>query len=143
MKPAPFEYHAPTTVAETVALLEQHGPEAKVLAGGQSLVPLLNMRLARPTVVVDVGRVADLDYIREEDGALAIGAMTTQRTVERSELVEQRLPFFDGLSLVKFFEGDLTDRCKPGTEFITAVGLYFFRNHRDRGLGCRTLPDFS
>jgi carbon-monoxide dehydrogenase medium subunit len=92
MKPAPFEYHASTTVAETVALLEQHGPEAKVLAGGQSLVPLLNMRLARPTVVVDVGRVADLDYVREEDGALAIGAMTTQRTVERSELVEQRLP---------------------------------------------------
>ncbi|MCH7698601.1 MAG: xanthine dehydrogenase family protein subunit M [Chloroflexi bacterium] len=92
MKPAPFEYYAPTSVAETVALLEQHGPEAKLLAGGQSLVPLLNMRLARPTVVVDVGRVAGLDYVREEDGALAIGAMTSQRTIERSELVEQRLP---------------------------------------------------
>ena len=87
MKPAPFEYYAPTSVAETVALLEQHGPEAKLLAGGQGLVPLLNMRLARPTVVVDVGRVADLDYVREEDGALAIGAMTRQRAVERSELV--------------------------------------------------------
>ena len=73
-------------------MLEQHGPEAKLLAGGQSLVPLLNMRLARPTVVVDVGRVAGLDYVREEDGALAIGAMTSQRTIERSELVEQRLP---------------------------------------------------
>jgi carbon-monoxide dehydrogenase medium subunit len=92
MKPASFEYFAPTSVADAVSLLQEHGPEAKLLAGGQSLVPLLNMRLARPTVVIDVNRVEGLDYVREDAGALAIGAMTHQRTIERSELVERANP---------------------------------------------------
>lgn len=92
MKPPPFEYEAPTTIQEVVALLEQHDGEAKVLAGGQSLIPLLNMRFARPTALIDLGRIADLDYIREENGTLAIGAMTTKRSVERSELVANRQP---------------------------------------------------
>jgi len=92
MKPPPFEYEAPSTVEEVVALLQQHDGEAKILAGGQSLMPLLNMRFARPTALIDLGRLTDLDYIREENGALAIGAMTTKRSVERSELMKSRQP---------------------------------------------------
>ena len=92
MKPVSFEYFAPTSVADAVSLLQEHGPEAKLLAGGQSLVPLLNMRLARPTAVIDVNRVEGLDYVREDGDALAIGAMTHQRTVERSELVQRVNP---------------------------------------------------
>jgi len=92
MKPPPFEYEAPSTVEEVVALLQQHDGEAKILAGGQSLMPLLNMRFARPTALIDLGRLTDLDYIREENGTLAIGAMTTKRSIERSELVKSRQP---------------------------------------------------
>jgi carbon-monoxide dehydrogenase medium subunit len=92
MKPPVFDYAAPGTVGEAVSLLAQHEGEAKILAGGQSLMPLLNMRLARPGLLVDLGRVPGLDYIREVDGGLAIGAMTTQRTVERSPLVASRNP---------------------------------------------------
>lgn len=92
MKPAPFTYHDPTTIAEVIELLRQYGDEAKLLAGGQSLVPVLNMRLARPAVLIDLGRVAGLSYIREEDGFLAIGAMTRHADLERSELVARRQP---------------------------------------------------
>jgi CO/xanthine dehydrogenase FAD-binding subunit len=92
MKPAPFDYAAPSTLEEAVALLAAHEGEAKILAGGQSLVPLLNMRLARPSLVVDLGRVGGLGDIREVDGGLTIGAMTTQRAVERSALVAARQP---------------------------------------------------
>ncbi len=92
MKPAQFEYHDPRTVDEAVALLKQYDGEAKVLAGGQSLVPLLNMRLARPAALVDINRVAGLDYIREESGVLVIGAMTRQRTLERSGVVRKGNP---------------------------------------------------
>jgi carbon-monoxide dehydrogenase medium subunit len=92
MKPAPFAYYDPRTVGEAVALLEEHGADAKLIAGGQSLMPLLNMRLARPAAVVDLNRIDGLSYIREEDGWLAIGAMTRQRDVERSDLVRARQP---------------------------------------------------
>jgi carbon-monoxide dehydrogenase medium subunit len=92
MKPPPFEYEAPTTIQEVVALLQQHDGEAKILAGGQSLMPLLNMRMARPTALIDLRRLSDLDYIREDGDVLAIGAMTTKRSVERSELVKSRQP---------------------------------------------------
>ncbi|RMH20842.1 MAG: xanthine dehydrogenase family protein subunit M [Acidobacteria bacterium] len=92
MKPAPFQYHAPASVEEVLALLAEHGDEAKVLAGGQSLVPAMNFRLAQPSVLVDLGRIPELAYVREVDGGLAIGAMTRQRTVERSDLVAARAP---------------------------------------------------
>ncbi len=92
MKPAPFEYFDPRTVEEAVSLLREHGDEAKILAGGQSLMPLLNMRMARPEAVIDLSRVEGLDYIRESDGTIAVGAMTSKRAVERSELVEDRQP---------------------------------------------------
>jgi CO/xanthine dehydrogenase FAD-binding subunit len=92
MKPPSFDYAAPTSVTEAVGLLQQHDGEAKILAGGQSLMPLLNMRLARPGLLVDVARIPELSYIREADGGLAIGAMTRQRAVEHSELVQKRHP---------------------------------------------------
>lgn len=92
MKPAPFEYFDPRTVEEAVSLLGQHGEEAKLLAGGQSLMPLLSMRMARPEVLIDLSRVAGLDYIRESGDAIAIGAMTSKRAVERSNLVAERQP---------------------------------------------------
>ena len=82
MKPAPFEYLAPKSMAEALDLLGQNDPdEVKLLAGGQSLMPMLNMRLARPSLVLDLGRVEGLDYLEERDGVLAIGAMATKRTV--------------------------------------------------------------
>jgi carbon-monoxide dehydrogenase medium subunit len=92
MKPPPFDYVVPGSVREAVSLLKQYDGEAKLIAGGQSLMPLLNMRLARPAVLIDVNRLKDLDYVREADGALAIGAITRQRTVEKSDLVKSRLP---------------------------------------------------
>jgi carbon-monoxide dehydrogenase medium subunit len=93
MKPARFEYAAPRTLSEAVSLLQQHADDdVKILAGGQSLVPLLNMRMARPDLLVDLNRIAELQYIREEDGWLAIGAMTRKRVVEESDLVRRKQP---------------------------------------------------
>jgi carbon-monoxide dehydrogenase medium subunit len=93
MKPPRFEYCDPRTLAEAVSVLAAHEGEAKVLAGGQSLLPLLNMRLARPAILVDLAKIPDLDYVRERDGGLEVGAMTRQRTLEHAEPVRQRYPF--------------------------------------------------
>ncbi len=92
MKPAPFEYTAPDTLGEAVQCLVDGAGEAKILAGGQSLVPVLNMRLARPEQLIDLRRIPELDSIREENGRIHIGAMTTKRTIERSPLVAERQP---------------------------------------------------
>ena len=92
MKPAPFDYAAPASLAEAASLLAAADGEAKILAGGQSLMPLLNMRLARPRLLVDIARVPALDYVREENGAIAVGAMTRQRTLERSALATRAAP---------------------------------------------------
>ena len=101
MKPARFEYTCPRTVGEALDLLANHGDEAKILAGGQSLVPLMNMRLARPAVIVDINRIDALGYLREENGALCVGALTRQRAAERSPLVAERCPLLrDALHLV-------------------------------------------
>ena len=83
MKPAPFEYAAPRALDEAVAELARHGDDGKVLAGGQSLVPMLNFRLARPRVVVDINRVPGLDALTESDGTLRVGALVRQRRLER------------------------------------------------------------
>ncbi len=82
MKPPPFAYECPTEVADAVALLVAHGPDARPLAGGQSLVPLLNFRLARPAVLVDLNRITALSHVTVEDGALCIGGMARQAAVE-------------------------------------------------------------
>ena len=93
MKPAPFEYAAPNSIAEALDLLGRNDPdEVKLLAGGQSLMPLLNMRLARPSLVLDLGRVEGLDYLEANDDGLLIGAMTTKRTLEDSDLVRDQYP---------------------------------------------------
>lgn len=92
MKPAPFRYFAPTTLDEALALLVEHGDVAKVLAGGQSLVPMMNFRLVTPTVIIDLNRVTELSYISERDGGLMVGAMTRQRQLERDPLVAARAP---------------------------------------------------
>jgi aerobic carbon-monoxide dehydrogenase medium subunit len=92
MKPPRFDYLVPRSLDEALGLLAQHGEEAKVLAGGQSLVPLLNFRLVRPAHVVDLNEVPGLDGIRVDDGRLAIGAMTRQRQAETSALVRERCP---------------------------------------------------
>jgi carbon-monoxide dehydrogenase medium subunit len=93
VKPPPFAYEAPRSLAAACELLARHGGDAKLLAGGQSLVPLLNFRLARPALLVDLNRVVELDYVRAgEDGAVAIGAMTRQRRVERDGAAAARSP---------------------------------------------------
>ena len=92
MKPAPFEYFTPATLDEGLALLSEHGGDAKPLAGGQSLIPAMNFRLARPAVLVDLNRIAELAYVRAESGGLAVGAMTRQRAVERSDAVARAAP---------------------------------------------------
>jgi CO/xanthine dehydrogenase FAD-binding subunit len=92
MKPPRFDYLNPRSIDEALAILARHGDEAKVLAGGQSLVPLLSFRLVRPAYLVDVNDVGGLAGIRLDDGHLAIGAMTRQRAVETSPLVRERCP---------------------------------------------------
>ncbi len=92
MKPAAFDYFTPATVHEALALLAEHGGDAKPLAGGQSLIPAMNFRLARPAVLVDLNRISELAYVRVESGGLAVGAMTRQRAVERSDVVARAAP---------------------------------------------------
>jgi CO/xanthine dehydrogenase FAD-binding subunit len=105
MKPPRFDYLAPGSVDEAVELLARHGERAKVLAGGQSLVPLLNFRLVRPEFLVDLNRIGALVGIREDDGHLEIGAMTRQRAVERSPLVRARCPLLaDAMPLIGHFQ---------------------------------------
>lgn len=87
-----FDYHAPSSVAEAVTLLDQHGEDAKLLAGGHSLIPLMKTRLAEPSVLIDLGKIDSLAYINERDGGLAIGAMTTYSEIAESELVQARAP---------------------------------------------------
>jgi carbon-monoxide dehydrogenase medium subunit len=90
MFPAKFAYAAPNSLEEALGLLED--PEAKILAGGHSLLPLMKLRLAQPSLLVDIGRIPGLSYVRREDGVLAIGAMTTYREIERSNEVHQAAP---------------------------------------------------
>ena len=93
MKPAPFKYYAPSTVDEALARLAEHGWDAKVLAGGQSLVPMMNFRLAQPAVLVDLNGISELFYIQPGRRAgLKIGAMTRQRQVELDPRVAERAP---------------------------------------------------
>ena len=92
MKPAAFTYHAPSSLDELFRLFAAHGEEAKILAGGQSLVPMMNLRLAQPSHLLDVNGIAELDFIAEDEGALAIGALTRHRAVETSPLVARLCP---------------------------------------------------
>jgi carbon-monoxide dehydrogenase medium subunit len=92
MIPAPFDYHAPQTLEEAIALLQTHRDDAKVLSGGQSLLPLLKLRLGAAGHLVDIGRIPGLEYIEEQDGTLRIGGRTRESALENSELIRTRYP---------------------------------------------------
>jgi CO/xanthine dehydrogenase FAD-binding subunit len=93
MKPAPFEYVAPESLGAALDVLARQGGDAKILAGGQSLIPVMNFRLAQPALLVDLNKIAELDFVRrDEDGGLRIGAMTRQRRLERDPLVAAAAP---------------------------------------------------
>jgi carbon-monoxide dehydrogenase medium subunit len=93
MKPAPFDYYAPTTIEEALTQLADHGFDAKVLAGGQSLVPMMNFRLVQPSILVDLNNIPDLAYINpDENGGLRLGAMTRHHQVEVDPMVAERMP---------------------------------------------------
>ncbi len=92
MIPAAFEYHAPKNLEEAFRLLDRHGDEAKLLAGGHSLLPMMKLRLAAPRFVIDLGRLKGLDYIREEQGHIVIGALATHAAIEHSSLLRAKCP---------------------------------------------------
>jgi aerobic carbon-monoxide dehydrogenase medium subunit len=92
VKPAKFEYHGPASVDEALAILERYDGEARVLAGGQSLVPMMNFRLAQPRAIVDLNRIAGLAFIEEEGETVKIGSMTRQRRLESDPLIAAKLP---------------------------------------------------
>lgn len=92
MKPQAFDYVRPDSAAEAVGLLADSGPDARILAGGQSLMAVLNMRLAQPSLLIDISRVPDLNYVRVQDGHLAIGAAATQASVEWRDSLAQEVP---------------------------------------------------
>lgn len=92
MKPSAFEYFTPSTVKEALQLLKSQGDGAKIIAGGQSLVAMMNFRAARPTALVDINNIKELDYLREEGNEIAIGALTRERTVEASPLIKEKCP---------------------------------------------------
>ncbi len=133
MKPPSFDYFAPTRTEEAVALLSEYGDAAKILAGGQSLVPMLNFRLARPQVLVDINRIEELAYISASDKGICIGALSRHRALETSPLVQAKCPI---LSFAARFIGHVTIRNRgtfggslahadPSAEFplvLTALG---------------------
>ena len=92
MIPPSFEYLAPKTIPDAVALLQKHGDEAKILAGGHSLIPAMRLRLAEPGYLIDISGIGGLDYIQEESGQLRIGAMTCEAALEESEIVQSKYP---------------------------------------------------
>ena len=147
MRPAPFAYDAPRELDEALALLARHGEDAKVLAGGQSLVPLLNFRLARPARLVDVNRVAELGYLRRRAGALRIGTLTRTAALERSRVVALHWPLLrEAARLVGHPQirsrgtvGGSVAHADPAAELpavLTALGARF---HLRSARGVRTL----
>ena len=92
MIPAAFDYKRASSAAEAISLIGQHGDEAKFLAGGHSLIPLMKLRLAQPSMLIDIGRITDLSYIKDAGDHIAIGALTRHMDVEKSELVKKHIP---------------------------------------------------
>jgi aerobic carbon-monoxide dehydrogenase medium subunit len=100
MIPGAFDYYAAQSVDEAISLLAQHGDDAKVLAGGQSLIPAMRFRLASPAVLVDINRISDLSYLRESNGHLAIGALTREMALEENPLVARAYPLLADVARV-------------------------------------------
>lgn len=92
MIPASFEYLRPNTIPEALALLEQHGDQAKILSGGQSLIPMMKLRLARPAVLIDINRISGLSYVKEDGGFLRIGGLTREAELEHASVVMSKYP---------------------------------------------------
>ena len=99
--PAAFDYHPAKTVDEAIALLQQYGDDAKLLAGGHSLLPTMKLRLAQPGHLIDLGKIGGLSYIREDNGAVAVGAMTTYTTIENSDLISRHFALLpEGIKVI-------------------------------------------
>src|SRR6516225_2060836 len=92
MIPPAFEYLRPTTIPQAIAFLQQYGDEAKILSGGQSLIPMMKLRLARPAYLIDINRISGLSYIKEQDGHLKIGGLTREADLESSPIVHAKFP---------------------------------------------------
>src|SRR5215813_5715563 len=100
MIPRSFEYHSPRTLDEAIALLQKLGPEAKLLSGGQSLIPMMKLRLVSPEHIVDINRIPDLDYVSESDGHLKIGALVREHQLESSDVVKTKFPILNDTAKV-------------------------------------------
>lgn len=94
MLPKAFEYKRAASVADAIALMAQHGDDAKLMAGGQSLIPAMKLRLNSPDVVIDLSRIAELNYIKEQDGHICIGANATHSDIAYSDLIKSKLPLY-------------------------------------------------
>jgi carbon-monoxide dehydrogenase medium subunit len=92
MIPAAFDYKAPASVAEAISLLQEYGDEAKIISGGMSLIPMMKFRMLNPQILIDIGQIPGLDYLKEENGQLRIGALVRTATMERAPLVAERYP---------------------------------------------------
>jgi carbon-monoxide dehydrogenase medium subunit/6-hydroxypseudooxynicotine dehydrogenase subunit alpha len=149
VKPPLFDYHDPSAVEGALDLLSEHGEDAKVLAGGQSLVPLLNFRLASPDHLIDLGRIPAMAYVRRRDGVLRIGAMTRQATLEASPLVAEHWPLLtDALGFVAHAQirnrgtvGGSVAHADPAAELPVAftvldATLHLRSRNRTRSVGC-------
>jgi CO/xanthine dehydrogenase FAD-binding subunit len=147
MKPAPFEYHAPRDSDEALAILAEHGDEAKALAGGQSLVPLLNFRLAEPAQIVDLNGIGSLAYVRRTKGSLRIGAMTRQSVLEDSPAANDHWPLLgDALRWVAHPQirnrgtvGGSAAHADPAAELPIAFAALEARFHARSTRGERTI----
>jgi aerobic carbon-monoxide dehydrogenase medium subunit len=155
VKPPPFDYRDPSTLEEAIALRAEVADDSAILAGGQSLVPMLNFRLARPGVLIDLGRISGLAYVRSGDGAIEVGAMTRQRDLELSEEGREGCPLVaetlrhvahatirnrgtvggtlahaDGAAelpaLLTALEGEVTVQSRRGVRTIAAHDLFLF-----------------
>ncbi|MCZ6901036.1 MAG: xanthine dehydrogenase family protein subunit M [Bacteroidetes bacterium] len=101
MIPASFDYHCPSTLQEAFALAQEYGENAKYMSGGHSLIPMMKLRLASPEHIIDIGRIDGLSYIKEEDGLLKIGALTTEADLEFSPLLQEKYPIItDAVKLI-------------------------------------------
>lgn len=148
MKPPPFEYHDPRSVDETLGLLAEHGEDAKVLAGGQSLVPLLNFRLANPERLVDINRLGELAYIQRHEGVLRIGTLTRHAALERSALVARNWPLLnEAMQWVAHPQirnrgtvGGTVAHADPAAEIPVALAALDARFRVRSSAGDRTIP---
>lgn len=148
MKPAPFDYHRPATLDEALTLLAEHGADAKPLAGGQSLIPAMNFRLARPAILIDLDRVRELAFLSAGTDGLRVGAMTRQREVERSPLVARAAPLLHAaLPFIAHPQirnrgtmGGSLAHADPAAELPAVALALDARLHLRRRDGARSLP---